>query len=495
MDDPHTNYQLIILGQGSAAFAAAIKANELGVKTAMIGANVTDGTVVGGTCVNVGCVPSKNLITVGNDFYPAAAARKSFAAIRYGNTRLDFRRMMAQKDALVRRFRKEKYADVLKNLQNVKFKAGRAIFISEKKIKVGDGETRTGATTLTGEKFVIATGARARIPSVKGIEKVHYLTNEEALSLKDRPDSMIVIGGRALGLEFAQMYAHFGTKVTVLQRSDRILPEEEPEISETLKTYLQEEGITVCTGVRLDEVSEKNGGTVKVVSAKVGGGKKDEKKIEEFEAEQLLFATGRTPNTDYLSLEKAGVELDRRGFVKVNAEMKTSAPNIWAAGDVIGEPMLEAIAAKEGNVAVSNAFRANNNKKKRIDFNEVPRAVFTYPEVASVGLTEEEANGRGIKCVCGTLPLDLVPKAHIIGDTRGLVKLVADAENKQVVGLHILSPHAADLIHEGVLAVKFGLTIDDIIDTVHVFPTLSEAIKLAAQSFYKDVGKLSCCTE
>jgi mercuric reductase len=477
MDDLHANYQLIILGQGSAAFAAAIKANELGVKTAMIGANVTDGTVVGGTCVNVGCVPSKNLITVGNDFYPAAAARKSFAAIRYGNTRLDFRRMMAQKDALVRRFRKEKYADVLKNLQNVKFKAGRAIFISEKKIKVGDGETRTGATTLTGEKFVIATGARARIPSVKGIEKVHYLTNEEALSLRDRPDSMIVIGGRALGLEFAQMYAHFGTKVTVLQRSDRILPEEEPEISETLKTHLQEEGITVCTGVRLDEVSEKNGGTVKVVSAEVGGGKKAEK-IEEFEAEQLLLATGRTPNTDYLSLEKAGVELDRRGFVKVNAEMKTSAPNIWAAGDVIGEPMLEAIAAKEGNVAVSNAFRANNNKKKRIDFNEVPRAVFTYPEVASVGLTE-----------------DLVPKAHIIGDTRGLVKLVADAENKQVVGLHILSPHAADLIHERVLAVKFGLTIDDIIDTVHVFPTLSEAIKLAAQSFYKDVGKLSCCTE
>lgn len=172
--------------------------------------------------------------------------------------------------------------------------------------------------------------------------------------------------------------------------------------------------------------------------------------------------------------------------------MQTSAAHVWAAGDVIGEPMLETVAAKEGAVAVSNAF---GDGKKRIDFDEVPRAVFTYPEVASVGLTDAEANGKGIRCACGVLPLDLVPKAHVIGDTRGLIKLVADSKTRRVVGLHILAPHAADLIHEGVLAVKFRLTIDDIIDTVHVFPTLSEAIKLAAQSFYRDVGKMSCCTE
>lgn len=236
----------------------------------------------------------------------------------------------------------------------------------------------------------------------------------------------------------------------------------------------------------MEEVSEKSGGMMKLAWAQIAGRRK------EFEAEQILFATGRTPNTDHLSLENAGVELDENGFVKVNEEMKTSAPEVWAAGDVIGEPMLEAIAAKEGAVAVNNAI---GSSKKRINFDEVPSAVFTYPEVASVGLTEAEANRRGIKCACGILPLDLVPKAHVMGDTRGLVKLVADTESKRVVGLHILSPHAADLIHEGVLAVKFGLTIDDIVDTVHVFPTLSEGIKLAAQSFYKDVGNLSCCTE
>jgi len=458
----------------------------------MIGANMTDGTVVGGTCVNVGCVPSKNLITVGNDFYPAAAGRKPFGAIRYGETRLDFRRTMAQKDALVKRLRKEKYADVLKNLHNVEFKAGMARFVSAKEITVGGDETKGTAakTTLMGEKFVIATGARARIPLVKGIEKVPYLTNEEALSLKERPDSMIVVGGRALGLEFAQMYAHFGTKVTLLQRSDRILPEEEPEISEALKVLLQEEGLAVHTGVRLEEVSERKGGKLKVVSAQVNGRRK------EFEAEKLLFATGRTPNTENLSLDEVGVQLDQHGFVKVNDEMKTTAPNVWAAGDVIGNPMLETIAAKEGAVAVNNAINEKaTDRKKTINFNEVPRAVFTYPEVASVGLTEEAAHGRGIKCTCGVLPLDLVPKALVIGDTRGLVKLVADTKSKQVVGVHILAPHAADLIHEGVLAVKFKLTIDDIIDTVHVFPTLSEAIKLAAQTFYKDVSKLSCCTE
>ncbi len=295
---------------------------------------------------------------------------------------------------------------------------------------------------------------------------------------------MIVVGGRALGLEFAQMYAHFGTKVTVLQRSDRILPEHEPEISTSLRRYLEEEGIRIHTGVQLEEVSQGRG--MKAVSAVINGTRR------KLEAEELLFATGRTPNTDHLSVEKAGVRLDGGGFVKVSDEMQTSAPHVWAAGDAIGEPMLETIAAKEGSIAVNNAFI---DDKKRINFNEVPKAVFTYPEVASVGLTEAEANGQGIKCTCGVLPFDLVPKAHIIADTRGLVKLVANSKSKEIVGVHIIAPHAADLIQEGVLAVKHKLTVDDIIDTVHVFPTLSESIKLAAQSFYKDVANLSCCVE
>jgi mercuric reductase len=469
------NYELIILGQGSAAFAAAIKADELGIRTAMVGDNATKGTVIGGTCVNVGCVPSKNLLTVGNMFQQPR--QSTFKAIDFGKTRLDFETAIAEKDTLVRRMRRRKYEDVLRGLGNVEYVRGRGRFVSRNEVTAGE-------TRLRGKRFVIATGAKSRTVRVSGIEGVGYLTNEEALSLKQLPESMVVVGGRALGLEFAQMYSHLGTEVTVLQRSSRILPEHEPEISDALKGYLGKEGIAIHTNVGLKSVSERRG--LKTVHAIVG------RKEMEFQAEQLLFATGRTPNTEELNLDGAGIEIDSNGFVKVNDEMRTTAPHAWAAGDVIGEPMLEAIAAKEGATAVNNAFREN---KKRISFNDVPKAVFTNPEVASVGLTEAQADAQGIKCACGILPMGLVPKAQIIGDTRGVVKLVADMKTKRVLGLHILAPFAADLIHEGVLAVKLQLTIDDIIDTVHVFPTLSEAIKLAAQSFYRDVSKMSCCTE
>ncbi|MBI4010293.1 MAG: mercury(II) reductase [Candidatus Aenigmarchaeota archaeon] len=468
-------YDLIILGQGSAAFAGAIKSNELGIETAMIGGNATPGTVIGGTCVNVGCMPSKNLITVGSLYYHAT--NNSFEGIKYEKGKLNFKKVIEQKDKLVEKFRKEKYSDVVESLENVTYFEGKGKFISKNEVEV-EGKT------LKGKKFLIAVGARSNVIPIQGIKKIDYLTNEEALSLKELPESMCVIGGRALGLEFAQMYAHFGTKVTVLQRSERILPEAEPEISEALSKYLEDEGITIYIGTKINYVGKK--GKNKIINFTAGN------KIKTIECEQLVFATGRKPNTDNLGLNKIGVKTDDKGFIIINDEVQTSVPYVWAAGDCTGEPMLETLAAKEGAIAVENAFV---NNKRKINLKEVPSAVFTYPEVASVGLTDAEANRQGIKCTCGVLPLEFVPKAHVIGDTRGLVKLVADRKTKKIQGVHILAPHAADLIHEGTLAVKFGLTVDDIIDTVHVFPTLSEAIKLAAQSFYKDVSKLSCCTE
>lgn len=469
------DYDLLILGQGSAAFAAAIKADELGVKTAMVGGKATPGAAIGGTCVNVGCMPSKRLITVGTLFYNAA--KNPLEGISYGTGNLDFERIIQEKDALVRRFRKDKYADVLKNLKNVTYHQNKGRFVSKSEVKAG-------REILGAEKFLIATGARASVPAIKGLEEIKYLTNEEALSLKELPRSLCVIGGRTLGLEFAQMFAQFGTRVTVLQRSERILPDDEPEISEALTRYLEEVGVHILTKVKIEGVGTR--GKSKIVHIL-----RDDF-VEQVTCDQVLLATGRRPNTEYLNLDNVGVKTDDAGFVVVDDQMKTSAPNIWAAGDVTGEPMLETIAAKEGSVAVNNAFTPN---KRRINFTEVPSAVFTYPEVARVGLTEAEVNDKGIKCSCGTLSFDLVPKAHVIGDTRGLVKLIVNRENKQILGVHILAPHAADMIHEGVLAVKNELTIDDIIDTVHVFPTLSESIKLAAQSFYVDVGKMSCCVE
>jgi len=468
-------FDFIILGQGSAAFAAAIKANDLGIKTAMVGGNATPGTVVGGTCVNVGCMPSKRLITVSTLLYNGT--NHSFEGISYGKGKVNFQKVVAQKDALVRKFRKEKYADVLKNMEHVTYYEATGKFVSNNEVRVGN-------KVLRGEKFLVATGARANVPPIRGLENIDYLTNEEALSLGELPTSLVVAGGRSQGLEFAQMYAHFGANVTVLQRSERILPEDEPEVSEAMRKYLEDEGVKIHTAARINAV--KKNGKMKIVNVTVG------KRTFDIECEQLLFATGRKANTEDLDLEKAGVKTADRGFIVVNDEMQTSAAHVWAAGDVIGEPMLETAAAKEGATAVGNAFA---EKRKKINFNEIPAAVFTYPEVARVGLTDEEANAKGIKCTCNTLPMDLVPKAHVIGDTRGLVKLVVSHETKQIVGVSIVAPHAADIIHEAVLAVKHKLTIDDIIDTVHVFPTLSEGIKLAAQSFYKDVGQLSCCTE
>src|SRR5207247_462263 len=291
---------------------------------------------------------------------------------------------------------------------------------------------------------------------------VDYLTNVEALSLRNKPASMVVLGGRALGLEFAQMYAHMGTRVTLLQRSDRIIPEEEPAVSDALRQYLEEEGIKIKTGVQIKRVYQTQG--EKVIVAR------DKSREFEARASELLVATGRDPNTSLLGLETVPVRLRKDGAVKVDREMHTTARHVWAAGDVIGEPMLETIAAKEGATAAENALSGTHRK---IDFLPVPRAVFTSPQVASVGLTEKEAHEQGYNCACRTIAMSKVPKAVIIRETRGVVKMVAEASTGRILGVHLLAANAADIIHEAVLAVKHKMTIDDIIDTVHVFPTMA----------------------
>ncbi len=463
-------FDLVIIGSGSAAFAAALKAAEHGSKVAM----VEKGTI-GGTCVNVGCVPSKNLLRAGELRY--YDTNRDFPGIRPGRTTLEFRKVIEQKDQIVRGLRKEKYSDVLRSLPSTKLFRGKARFVSKTRVKV-DG------ISVDGRKFIVASGSSPRIPQILGIGKVDYLTNVEALSLGDRPDSMVILGGRALGLEFAQMYAHMGTKVTVLQRSERIIPEEEPAISDSLRQYLEEEGIRIETGVQVKQVDEKNGEKVVVAEAS--------RKEFEVHGDELLMATGREPNTSDLGLEVVGVKLNQDGAVKVNREMHTTANNVWAAGDVIGEPMLETIAAKEGATAAENALQGTH---KKIDFLPVPRAVFTSPQVASVGLTEKGAEEGGYECACRTVEMSKVPKAITIRETRGLIKMVAEARTGRVLGVHILADNAADIIHEGVLAVKYKLTIDDLIDTVHVFPTLAESTKLVAISFRKNIDELSCCSE
>ncbi len=463
-------YDLVILGGGAAAFSAAIRADRNRAKALMI-----DGGTIGGTCVNVGCVPSKRLLAVGDEFF--RVSNWPFAGLRLDDGwSADFPALIRAKDRIVASLRKSKYADVLASLKDVERVEGFASFASPHEVKVG-------RRRFEGDRFVIATGSSPSIPPIPGLRDVDYLTNVEALSLKERPDSLIVLGGRALGLEFAQMFHHLGTGVTILQRSARILPEEEPEISQHLERHLRDEGVEVRTRTQILSVARRGKRTI--VAARIGGRRRS------FEADALLLATGRTPNTGGLNLAAAGVEVKEDGGVTVDAEMRSTAPHIFAAGDVVGKPMLETTAAKEGYIAAENALA---DRGLTMDYRAVPRAVFTNPAVASVGLTDAQANAtaRG-RCACSTVLMEQVPKPIIVEDTRGLVKVVAEAGSHRILGVHILASLAPDMIHEGVLAVKHGLTLEDIIDTVHVFPTHSEGIKLAALSFFEDVDQLSCC--
>lgn len=468
-------YEYAVVGHGAAAFAAALKADDAGIKTVMIGKNETAGAILGGTCVNVGCVPSKRLITLGNLLDKINYRR--FDGLSYLTRIENFSKIMQDKEFLVESMRFSKYKKVLGKLKNVKYVNGFASFKDKNILMVNGQEIRA-------KKILIATGARAKIPRIDGIEKIRYLTNEEALSLEKLPKSIIIVGGRALGLEFAELFAHLGVQVTLLQRSDRILPDWEPEVSYYLEQYLKEDEINIITNVKIDEVSKIKGLINLTFSVK--GIKRESK------AEEILLATGRMPNIEKLNLNNIGIKLDKDGFIKINKYLETSVEGIYAAGDVTGEPMLEALAAAEGNKATINAF---GGKKVAIDLNSVPSAVFTFPEAARVGLTDKEANNNGIKCACRPVMFKDLAKAGIIKDTRGLIKMVINAKTKRILGVEIVGENAADLIHESVLAIKFKLTIDDIIDTVHIFPTLSEITKLGALSFYHNIDDLSCCSE
>lgn len=459
-------YDLIILGGGAAAFASALKASEMDAKVAMI-----ERSTIGGTCVNVGCVPTKNLLSVGEMLRLCSGAGFSDS-----NPDFEFKKIIQRKDDLVLRLRNQKYVDVVKSMPNTEFIEGNAYFKSKNEVFV-DGRL------LRGKNIIIATGSSATVPPIEGIADMTYLTNIEALSLKEKPESMIIVGGSTLGVEFAQMFARFGTKVTLLQRSSRIIPKEEPEISELLRSHLEQEGITIHTGVTFKCV-EKNGTCT--VEGKINGD------LVKISAEKLLMATGRRPNTADLALENSGVAVTNSGAIQVDAEMRTNVPHIFAAGDVVGEPMLETVAAKEGSIAASNALF---NTHLRMDFSAVPHAIFTSPQVASVGITEAQAMERFGTCSCRTLMMSDVPKAVVTNKTEGLIKMVVDPKTQRILGVHMLSELAADIIHEAVLAVKYGLTTDDIIDTVHIFPTMSESMKLVATSFKKDLKRLSCCVE
>ncbi|MBI2672845.1 mercury(II) reductase, partial [Candidatus Woesearchaeota archaeon] len=457
---------------GAGAFAAANTANKLKKKTLLI--NYEKILPLGGTCVNVGCVPSKIMLHQGEEYY--YAVRSQFRAIKLQG-KADFLEALKETHEMVKKFRGKNYTKVIEKQQYVDFKEGLASFVDSHLVKVGN-------ETFRAKNFLIATGASTFVPPIKGIEKIDFITNINIFDLKRVPKSVIIVGGGPLGMEFSQIFHYFGIKVTVLQRSERLIPKFDPMLGEELQKYLKDEGITIYTKTDTKEVKKTKEGVG--LTVEIDGKKKV------LSAEKLMLASGLQPHTKLLETEKAGVKLDEKGFVRVNEYMQTSQEHIYAAGDVTGLMPLETMAAKQGNLAVLNMFE---NAKKTINYNEIPSAVFTSPEIAAIGITEEEYMKKYNTCLCRTVTLDHVEKALAIKDSRGLIRMVLDPKTKIVIGVHISGPMAADIITTATYAIKNKMTIYDIRDTVHVFPTLSEMIKKVAQSFDQDLDETACCVE
>lgn len=460
-------YDLVILGGGAAAFSAATRANDLGAKALMVNA----GLPLGGTCVNVGCVPSKHLLGIAESLM--ATRHSAFDSVRpvLADAHFSVKAAREEKDALVAALRQRNYEQVMRSLEHVDFCEGRGRIVAPGRIDVG-------AESFEGRHILVATGSRASIPPIPGLKEAGYLTNVEALQLDDAPRRLVIIGGGPLGLEFAQIFARFGSRVAVLEALPHVVPRSEPEIATVLREALEAEGIEIRTGMRIEQVRP---GTPKTVVCGPG-------ETNSFEADAILVATGIRANAEEVGLANAGGKLTKAGFVETT-NWYEAGQGLWAAGDVAGRMPLETVAAKEGALAAANALEG---RRDSLDYDAVPWAVFTSPQLAGVGLTEAESTARTRYCNCRTVYYSQLPKAMAVKDTRGAVKLTIDRENR-IRGAYACGADAAEIIHEPTLAIRLGLTVQDLIDTVHVFPTYSEAIKLAAQAFTRDVSVMTCC--
>ncbi|BAJ50835.1 mercuric reductase [Candidatus Caldarchaeum subterraneum] len=431
-------YELVIIGGGAAAFSAAIKASELTenkLSILMISAGK-----LGGTCVNVGCVPSKYLIEAAKHYH--SSHTPLFDGVTPKGADLDFGKLMESLRRFVDVMRGEKYADVLKHYPNVELIEGRGSFTSPHTIAV---ETRDGVREVEFEKALIATGSRPAIPNIPGLEKNGYYTTDTIWDMDTLPENTLLVGRGAVGLEIGQAMQRLGSQVTLVELLDRILPNMESEISSTLSKILADEGMRIMTKARVVEFSRHGDlGQAEIVT-------NEGRQTIEFDA--VLIATGRKPNTDRMGLEKSSVAVDNRGFIKVDETMRTSSPNIYAAGDCIAKPlMLETLSAREGVVAASNIVEEGS---AAMDYGAVPLVVFTEPQVASVGLTEREVVKRFGACSCRVVSLKNVAKARMTGG-RGLAKLVINPNDGRVLGVHIVSPNAAEYITEAALYIKYG---------------------------------------
>ena len=454
------DYDLAIIGSGGAAFAAAIRASTVGATAAVI-----ERGEIGGTCVNVGCVPSKTLLAAAGAFHQASS--HPFHGVPTATGTAELRALVAQKDELVAGLRKSKYVD-LAPAYGFEVVAGQASFADRDTIRVNGRAVQARA-------YLVATGAEPAVPDIDGLIEAGYLTSTTAMELDEVPRRLVTIGGGFVGMEQGQLFSRLGAEVTIV---GRLAPHAEPEMAAWIGSAFADEGIRVVPE-RVTRV-ERDGDTTIVVTDRGA----------RIETDAILVAAGRTPRVADLDVAAAGLVLDERGFIAVDGEQRTSNPRVFAAGDVTGGPQFVYTAAAQGNVAAENAL---TDSHRTVDYVGLPSIVFTSPSLASAGMTEADALAAGHNCDCRVLELADVPRAIVNRDTRGAVKLVVDGDTRKVIGVHAVAEDAGELMLAATYAIKFGLTVEDMADTWAPYLTMSEALKLAAQSFRADIKKLSCC--
>jgi len=458
---------VVVIGSGSGAFAGALRAAEEGARVTMIEAGT-----IGGTCVNVGCVPSKIMIRAAQVAHLQAA--HPFAGIGRGQPRVDRAALVAQQQARVEELRSAKYEQILESNPAISLVRGRARFKAADTlvVKTGNGTPRT----LSADRILIATGASAAAPPIPGLDEVPYWTSTQALVAEELPRHLLVIGGSVVALELAQAFRRLGSEVTVLARST-LLSRFDPDIGAGLLEIFADEGIRVLTHTVPDSVAYGNGSfVVKTASGTI-------------DSDRLLVAAGRRPNTVDLGLENTAVEITTGGAIVVDESLRTSAEHIYATGDCTSQPQYVYVAAAGGTRAGINM----TGGQAALDLTALPEVVFTDPQVGSVGLTETQAQAQGLATDSRLLSLDNVPRALANFDTRGFIKLVAERDSGLLLGAHLLAPQGGEVIQAAALAIRNHMTVRQLADQLFPYLTMVEGLKLCAQTFSRDVKQLSCC--
>ncbi len=453
------DFDVVVIGAGPGGYVAAIRAAQLGLKVACVEKRDT----LGGTCLNVGCIPSKSLLHASELYAHASGGSLAKFGIGVGAVTLDFDAMIDEKDKAVAELTGG--IEYLFKKNKVEWIKGAARFVDAGRIMVGDRE-------VTARDFVIATGSEVTMLPGVAIDGKVVITSTEALSLPKVPGHMVVIGGGVIGLELGSVYRRLGAKVTVVEYLDRVLPTMDGEVSKAFATILKKQGFTLKLSSKVTGVATGNDGATVTVEPAAGGA------AEEIEADVVLVAIGRRPNTDGLALENAGLTLDSRGRIPTNHDMSTAVRGIWAIGDVIDGPMLAHKAEDEGVAVAENIAGLTG----LINHDVIPSVVYTQPEVASVGKSEEELKAAGIAYKVGKFPFAANSRAKANRDTEGFVKVLADAATDRVLGVHIISGLAGTMIAQAAQAMEFGASSEDIAYTCHAHPTHAEALKEAAMA-------------